>query len=362
MFSFDGLPRSKPDGQFMNTWSSNSILSSNFIPSAMPITQTPAEWAAQSQPLTTDFDDQSVNDCYGYSTLQNNATDGSFPRSMNYADVPRTWPSPYEPRMAYNDSVPPKTYKASSYMITPQQQPAQTSSASTPGLAYDAQESSRDFSRLSISQSPRMEDDTSPAVASFDGLPGFVMPSRESSSDSGSTSGDLTVADVEDHGAVEPYAKLIYRALMSKPDHSMVLQEIYQWFRDNTAKGSSDTKGWMNSIRHNLSMNAVRATQLIFGNTLTNRRPSKRRSEKYLGMNPGSLRNGCWRSLRLKMASNPQQDTVKERAIRNSLNPIILLLHDKAQDEKGAFAQAKRSSRGKGLETTGLIFDVPSKD
>ncbi|KUJ24529.1 winged helix DNA-binding domain-containing protein, partial [Mollisia scopiformis] len=52
------------------------------------------------------------------------------------------------------------------------------------------------------------------------------------------------------------YAKLIYRALMSAPNHSMVLQEIYQWFRDNTAKGASDGKGWMNSIRHNLSMNA----------------------------------------------------------------------------------------------------------
>ncbi|KAK0669062.1 hypothetical protein QBC41DRAFT_224668 [Cercophora samala] len=53
----------------------------------------------------------------------------------------------------------------------------------------------------------------------------------------------------------EPYAKLIYRAFMSKPNHAMTLQEIYQWFRDNTDKGKDDTKGWQNSIRHNLSMN-----------------------------------------------------------------------------------------------------------
>lgn len=59
----------------------------------------------------------------------------------------------------------------------------------------------------------------------------------------------------------EPYAKLIFRALMSKPDHRMTLQEIYQWFRDHTSKadGDKDKKGgWQNSIRHNLSMNAVR--------------------------------------------------------------------------------------------------------
>lgn len=67
--------------------------------------------------------------------------------------------------------------------------------------------------------------------------------------------------------AKEPYAKLIYRALMSAPDQAMTLHEIYQWFRDNTDKhikkdstrrrpGKNDN-GWQNSIRHNLSMNEV---------------------------------------------------------------------------------------------------------
>ncbi|KAM7194651.1 hypothetical protein V8F20_007843 [Naviculisporaceae sp. PSN 640] len=54
----------------------------------------------------------------------------------------------------------------------------------------------------------------------------------------------------------EPYAQLIYRAFMStKPKYAMTLQDIYQWFRENTDKGKSDNKGWQNSIRHNLSMN-----------------------------------------------------------------------------------------------------------
>lgn len=56
----------------------------------------------------------------------------------------------------------------------------------------------------------------------------------------------------------EPYAQLIYRAFMSRPNKSMTLQEIYQWFRENTDKSKSEGKGWQNSIRHNLSMNGVR--------------------------------------------------------------------------------------------------------
>lgn len=55
----------------------------------------------------------------------------------------------------------------------------------------------------------------------------------------------------------EPYAQLIYRAFMSRPNKSMTLQEIYQWFRENTDKAKNKGKGWQNSIRHNLSMNGV---------------------------------------------------------------------------------------------------------
>ncbi|RYP08724.1 hypothetical protein DL764_001744 [Monosporascus ibericus] len=57
--------------------------------------------------------------------------------------------------------------------------------------------------------------------------------------------------------ADEPYAQLIYRAFMSTERHAMTLQDIYQWFRDNTDKTKGENKGWQNSIRHNLSMNAA---------------------------------------------------------------------------------------------------------
>ncbi|KAF1816640.1 hypothetical protein P152DRAFT_131005 [Eremomyces bilateralis CBS 781.70] len=56
----------------------------------------------------------------------------------------------------------------------------------------------------------------------------------------------------------EPYAKLIFRALLHAPNHTMILRDIYTWFRQNTDKGKDpDTKGWQNSIRHNLSMNGA---------------------------------------------------------------------------------------------------------
>ncbi|KAI0976534.1 hypothetical protein F4678DRAFT_455808 [Xylaria arbuscula] len=54
-----------------------------------------------------------------------------------------------------------------------------------------------------------------------------------------------------------PYARYIWEALMSVVGHCMRLPEIYQWFRENTDKWSAVDKGWQNSIRHNLSMNAA---------------------------------------------------------------------------------------------------------
>lgn len=65
-------------------------------------------------------------------------------------------------------------------------------------------------------------------------------------------------SDGEGSSHVEPYAQLIYRALKSAPGHAMVLKEIYEWFEHNTDKAkNSASKGWQNSIRHNLSMNGV---------------------------------------------------------------------------------------------------------
>lgn len=58
-----------------------------------------------------------------------------------------------------------------------------------------------------------------------------------------------------------PYAPLIYQALLEAPGHRLVLRDIYKWFEANTDKALNPAcKGWQNSVRHNLSMNGVRAS------------------------------------------------------------------------------------------------------
>ncbi|RPA97455.1 hypothetical protein L873DRAFT_1690720 [Choiromyces venosus 120613-1] len=66
---------------------------------------------------------------------------------------------------------------------------------------------------------------------------------------------NIAVADPDDDA---PYAVLIYRALMSTPTRRMVLSQIYDYFREKIPKFRKiKGRGWMNSIRHNLSMNGA---------------------------------------------------------------------------------------------------------
>ncbi|KAH8723773.1 hypothetical protein GQ44DRAFT_619550 [Phaeosphaeriaceae sp. PMI808] len=65
--------------------------------------------------------------------------------------------------------------------------------------------------------------------------------------------GELATIDKD-----QPYAQLIHKALLQADGHTMILRDIYEWFEKNTDKASaSETKGWQNSIRHNLSMNGA---------------------------------------------------------------------------------------------------------
>lgn len=76
------------------------------------------------------------------------------------------------------------------------------------------------------------------------------QPDRADSRSSSSVSAPYDTSDL-------PYSKLIYLALLSAIDRKLPLQGIYRWFEQNTNKGKEGSKGWQNSIRHNLSMNAV---------------------------------------------------------------------------------------------------------
>ena len=54
------------------------------------------------------------------------------------------------------------------------------------------------------------------------------------------------------------YAQLLYRCLRHAPDHTMALKDVYKWVRQYSQKArDSAGTGWQNSVRHNLSMNAV---------------------------------------------------------------------------------------------------------
>ncbi|PYI01051.1 hypothetical protein BO78DRAFT_328600 [Aspergillus sclerotiicarbonarius CBS 121057] len=64
-------------------------------------------------------------------------------------------------------------------------------------------------------------------------------------------------SDSSDNIDDKPYSKLIEMALKTNPEKKLSLQGIYNWFEQNTAKGRDhSSKGWQNSVRHNLSMNA----------------------------------------------------------------------------------------------------------
>ncbi|TVY81234.1 Forkhead box protein J3 [Lachnellula suecica] len=256
MFSFDSLPRAQNDQQFMMSPSTVTNMPSNnySLTTPMALPQPPTSVWSDPNHRPMSFDDQTAGDYYGYSPSIAGMDQGNG-LGMNYSDVPRTC-FPCDPRMLNDGSLAGDSFEPSAYLIDPK-----NSMPTSPGLGFENVENSHSFSRLSISpqgRSPKLKDETpAPDNFRFRKPTPFALPSCEPSEDGRESSRETTAVDGDDPSADEPYAKLIYRALMSAPNHSMVLQEIYEWFRQNTAKGSSDSKGWMNSIRHNLSMNAA---------------------------------------------------------------------------------------------------------
>ncbi len=168
-----------------------------------------------------------------------------------------TWPQSYESGGSVPNSIEPGF--ASGYVYDPLQQNCANGFTDLDGLDNIIPDSPADFEQLTLSDSPTLWNLTlSDNSFGFRGTPALVDISSSKASDDGEgDSGDRNLSNVEPRTSDPPYAKLIYKALMEAPNHSMVLQDIYQWFIDNTGKGNSASTGWRNSIRHNLSMNAV---------------------------------------------------------------------------------------------------------
>jgi hypothetical protein len=178
---------------------------------------------------------------YGYtsSTISSNQTRG-FNGTNAPDSFPRDWLQSYDQRIVEDVSAD----AASPY---PSREQSQALMHGDRRLGDIDDESSQNFALLKISSQPLMRRlSLSPPI----------VPSCKVEEDEEDI-GDRSMSPNEDRSAEEPYAKLIHRALMGAPNHAMALQEIYQWFIDNTDKGNANGSGWRNSIRHNLSMNAV---------------------------------------------------------------------------------------------------------
>jgi hypothetical protein len=270
---FDGLPRT-PDHYFEITSpsASHQLPSDYNITNPVQMSQVPV---SRAYLLSNVFDGQNSN---GYHGFMGNALNG--PYSQDEFNVPR-YAAHYDMTQLSDRDLMMDGYEPSSYMLDSNKPDNQHTSAGRSNSIYDPIENSCDFPRPSISRSPKLEyDDMANDPMSSDRAPSFTLPSRETSED-GQSSREMTATNAEDQATDEPYAKLIYRALMGSPNYSMVLQEIYQWFRDNTSKGSSDTKGWMNSIRHNLSMNEVGTSSYLWRIKLTNTGFQENRAEDF---------------------------------------------------------------------------------
>lgn len=265
MHSLDGLPRLTTGNQFFNPWP--STMNSYGTTASLMAAQSTTDWAnpAYTSPI---FDDASLaqDNVYYYQpppAFPKASPSDNISMGQTFHGIPRTWHlTRDEPMALESTSFETDTYPLSPY---PRGRTSDKESGFTPiepSTMFDTHGSSSGFLQLSESRSPRLESETQctayPALeGEAEGATHQKVQLSEGSDDSGCSSREMTAVEFDELGPDEPYAKLIYRALMSAPNHSMVLQEIYQWFRDNTTKGSSDSKGWMNSIRHNLSMNAV---------------------------------------------------------------------------------------------------------
>jgi inhibitor of KinA sporulation pathway (predicted exonuclease) len=236
--SFDGLPQFNADHFFMVASTAPQMPNGY---AQMPTSYNASPWEAPVlSPVISGLGETTGGYAgYSYDCSSNLSTNDQHSPTRTFANVPRTpWNGPYDSRTV-NDSM---------QMTLPIYEQHSNLAQSHGGV----------FTAPRIEQRGRIEEYT--MLDTMNHTQTSCSPSSTCSDGDEQGSHEQQMMDVgtDDQNTDGPYAKLIYRALMSAPNHSMVLQEIYRWFRENTSKGSSESKGWMNSIRHNLSMNAVR--------------------------------------------------------------------------------------------------------
>lgn len=178
----------------------------------------------------------------------------SYNGNYNYlAQFPssRSCPRSYnEPNLASlpNESIASESYPPAAYQLEAQQH-HDALDLSDPEIKSQLMQLSSDYENHHYGASRIKIEDLADYQSPYLDLTRASTPHDDSAT---YTSEDGTI-DKE-----QPYAQLIYQALLQAPNNTMILRDIYDWFRRYTDKASaSETKGWQNSIRHNLSMNGV---------------------------------------------------------------------------------------------------------
>ncbi|KAK7223561.1 hypothetical protein V2G26_011564 [Clonostachys chloroleuca] len=159
--------------------------------------------------------------------------------------------------------------------------------------------------------------------------------------------------------AETPYAQLIYRALMSREDRCMSLQEIYQWFREHTNKTDGRGKGWQNSIRHNLSMNQgfVKYDQKEGTNpshnnytSVSTRRNDKQKRSTVWTLQDWAVQNGIQSTTRYRDARRRGETRHRSAASQSRLSSSSALHRDGHQNTGNTFGTGRMSILGSGLQ------------
>ena len=178
----------------------------------------------------------------------------------NHSDCPRS-----VPRIDLHNTVDsleePQSHPPSAYHLDPEASPHSMSAQSIPYPLPGLESGNRQHHDLVDSIEMHGQDDQ-------DALTSTLTDHREfhrcPSTPFGGNSEIESPCDDYNLDRDEPYAQRIFRCLKDAPNHTMVLKDIYKWFKENTDKGKDpNIKGWQNSIRHNLSMNKVRRLKFL---------------------------------------------------------------------------------------------------
>ncbi|KAK4504499.1 hypothetical protein PRZ48_005415 [Zasmidium cellare] len=101
------------------------------------------------------------------------------------------------------------------------------------------------------------------------------------------------------------YAQLLYQCLKEAPDHTLSLRELYEWVQQHSQKAKDPkNRGWQNSVRHNLSMNA--AFQRVAHSAINTHLPKK---GSLWRLTPEALRSGVISTTRYRKDPKRKPDT-----------------------------------------------------